>query len=274
MGVMTRALAPGEFYGSTTSVRIADAILSEVTHYERRTLPAHTHDWPYFSVLLEGSYVETTGRTTIDYRPLTAVFHGAHLTHSDEIGAEGSRFFLIELGPTWVDLAQGLGGIPEHMFELHGEHASWLGLRLYHEFREPEDRRSETAIEELLLELCAYLPSAPAPEKNEPPWMARVIEIVAADFRTHYDLRSLAEKVHVHPSHLARTFHRFHRRTIGDMVNRLRVQEACRRLAESDATLTEIASESGFSDQSHMTRAVRRLTGSTPGAYRKAMTKV
>ena len=268
---MTRALAPGEFYGETASVRVADAILSEVVHYERRTLPAHTHDWPYFSVLLEGSYVETTGRTTIDYRPLTAVFHGARLTHSDEIGAEGSRFFLIELGPSWVDLAQGLGGIPEHMFELHGEHASWLGLRLYHEFREPEDRRNETAIEELLLELCAYLPSAPPPEQNEPPWMEDVLALVTQNFRKHYDLRSLAADVHVHPSHLARTFHRFRRRTIGDAVNRLRVQEACRRLTESDATLTEIATESGFSDQSHMTRAVRRLTGSTPGAYRKAM---
>lgn len=54
------------------------------------------------------------------------------------------------------------------------------------------------------------------------------------------------------------------------------VDEARRRLAlrllrqESDVTLTEVTFMTGFSDQSAFTRAFRRWTGQTPGAFRAA----
>jgi AraC-like DNA-binding protein len=39
----------------------------------------------------------------------------------------------------------------------------------------------------------------------------------------------------------------------------------------SPRTLTDIAFSAGFADQSHMTREFRRLTGLSPGAYRRAI---
>jgi AraC family transcriptional regulator len=75
----------------------------------------------------------------------------------------------------------------------------------------------------------------------------------------------------VNPAHLCRTFRRYRRRTIGDYVIGLRVQFVCRKLLETRDSLTEIAVEAGFADQSHMTRIFKRVTGVPPGAYRSVI---
>ena len=51
--------------------------------------------------------------------------------------------------------------------------------------------------------------------------------------------------------------------------NRLKLQLASRRLVATRESLAGIAAACGFADQSHFTRAFRRLTGMTPGGYRE-----
>jgi AraC-like DNA-binding protein len=48
-----------------------------------------------------------------------------------------------------------------------------------------------------------------------------------------------------------------------------RARKAWRMIMASDATLASIAAAAGFSDQPHMSRAVKALTGATPGAWRR-----
>jgi AraC family transcriptional regulator len=220
-------------------------------------------------MLLQGFYSETIGDETISYDPFTAVFHGSGLVHCDEIGDGGARFFVVELNDAWQETIERHGGAPQHAFELHGDGASWVALRLYHDF--VMDTASEESAEESLLELCAYLPEAPPPDTSRPAWLDAVVRFLLKTFREAYSLRRLASDVGVDPSHLARTFYRFHRRTISDFVMRLRVQEACRQIGEFDRALSEIARTSGFSDQSHMTRAIRRLVGNTPAELRRVL---
>ena len=47
-------------------------------------------------------------------------------------------------------------------------------------------------------------------------------------------------------------------------------RRAWRDVVAGTAGLAEIACTTGFADQAHMTRAIARLTGTTPGAWRKA----
>lgn len=53
-----------------------------------------------------------------------------------------------------------------------------------------------------------------------------------------------------------------------EYVRNLRVRMSCSELVFTRKRLAEIASESGFSDQSHFTKEFRRLMGQTPRAYR------
>ena len=62
------------------------------------------------------------------------------------------------------------------------------------------------------------------------------------------------------------------RRTLGmspkQMIIRARIDEAIRRLEDTDLSLATVAGECGFYDQSSFNRLFRRTAGITPGAYR------
>jgi AraC-like DNA-binding protein len=49
-----------------------------------------------------------------------------------------------------------------------------------------------------------------------------------------------------------------------------RAREAWLRVTKGSGCLCQIAVESGFADQAHMTRWIHRITGAPPGAWRKA----
>ncbi len=266
---MATRLRPGTFIGESSSKSLAHAILSDVVHWEGRSLPEHSHEWPYISLLLGGMYHETVSGKQIVFAPFTAVFHDRDLVHSDTIGEGGARFFLLEFGPEWRPTIESFGNVPGHVHELNGEGASWPMLRLYHAFISGE--LSDELVEEALFEICGYLPNADGVAQTEPEWLTAVEVWLCRNFREAYSLQRLARDVHVHPSHLARIFMRFRGRTIGESVSRLRVQEACRQLADPGHSLEEIAISAGFSDQSHMTRVIRQLSGNTPAALRKSL---
>ncbi|OQC30298.1 MAG: Transcriptional activator NphR [Verrucomicrobia bacterium ADurb.Bin070] len=50
---------------------------------------------------------------------------------------------------------------------------------------------------------------------------------------------------------------------------RVRINAACRLLTETDHSVTGIAGEVGFYDQSHFSRTFTRLMGLSPLKYRK-----
>ena len=83
------------------------------------------------------------------------------------------------------------------------------------------------------------------------------------------DIASIAGAVDVHPVHLARVFRRHHDCSPGEFLRRVRIQRACRLLAESPESLSAIAYETGYADQSHFTRHFKRAVGVPPGAYRR-----
>jgi AraC-like DNA-binding protein len=57
--------------------------------------------------------------------------------------------------------------------------------------------------------------------------------------------------------------------TIGAYLRELRIEAARRQLSSSEQSLSEIAANAGFSDQSHFSRLFRAATGHTPAAYRR-----
>jgi AraC family transcriptional regulator len=71
--------------------------------------------------------------------------------------------------------------------------------------------------------------------------------------------------------HLARVFSLKYGTPVGTYVRGLRLNWAAARLADSEDTIAQIASEAGFFDQSHFTRTFRRHFGLTPQAYRRAV---
>lgn len=266
---MYRKFPPGYFTGETTQWETANVLLSEVRHSVAKAVPLHEHEAPYFSLLLEGSYRERGEDFDIRYEPYTLVFHSAGTVHQDEMLGP-CRFFAVNLLPEWERVIGELGGSPAHVFELHGGDPIWLVLRIYREFL-AHDAANSASVEALVYELCTYVASQSFNEPNEPRWLAQVDSVVNEQFRAPLNISKLAAEAGVHPAHLCRTFRRFRDHTISDALLRARVQYVARRLSESDEPLSAIAMESGFSDQSHMTRVFKRFAGYPPGEHRREM---
>ncbi|MCC5808139.1 MAG: helix-turn-helix domain-containing protein [Opitutales bacterium] len=81
-------------------------------------------------------------------------------------------------------------------------------------------------------------------------------------------LPSVAAAVGLTPQHLSTLFHRSTGLRFTEQITRVRVDEACRRLAGSDAPVTEIAFAAGFQSLSRFNRAFRAVTGMNPRDYR------
>ena len=96
-------------------------------------------------------------------------------------------------------------------------------------------------------------------------------EYVQAHLDGAITVKDLAEAVDMSPSHLSRLFREVTPLTPYQYVLLERINKAQTLLSETDASIVEIALQTGFSNQSHLTRRFRIVTGTTPAAYRRAM---
>ena len=261
-----RSFPAGYYTGETSSWETANVLLTEVRHTAGKSVAEHQHEAPYFSLLLEGAYEERGDGFDLRYEPYTLVFHSARTTHEDRMLGP-CKFFAVDLLPYWETVIAEIGGTRAHVFELDGGDPVWLVLRLYREFLARADS-GHAAVEALVFELCTHVAQRQSHDMDEPAWLAAADAAIRDGFREPLDLAALAANAGVHPTHLCRSFRRFRGHTISDAMIRARVQYVARRLADSGESLADIASDAGFTDQSHMTRIFKRIAGYPPGEHR------
>lgn len=79
----------------------------------------------------------------------------------------------------------------------------------------------------------------------------------------------LAALIGLSPSYFGRVFKASTGTTPHRWLVNARVRRAQQILLETEASLVDVALASGFSDQSHLSRAFCGVTGQTPGAWRR-----
>jgi AraC-like DNA-binding protein len=95
------------------------------------------------------------------------------------------------------------------------------------------------------------------------------LEYVVENYRRPLNVGDLARRAGLSASQLQREFRRLFRMTVGDYVLRLRLLMARRRLRTTTDAVGRIATDCGFYDQAHFTRAFKKHTGQTPLEYRR-----
>src|SRR5262245_61190182 len=82
-------------------------------------------------------------------------------------------------------------------------------------------------------------------------------------------LAAVARQVGYSPYHFARLFRRATGESLHQRVLRARIARARQLLAETELPLAQVAAESGFAHQSHLSHVFRQELGRTPRAYRR-----
>ena len=98
--------------------------------------------------------------------------------------------------------------------------------------------------------------------------LERVRDYIRQNFASEIGLERIASIAGLSPWHLARSFTRAFGVPPHAYQVQVRVAEA-RRLLTAGESVADTAAATGFTDQSHLTRHFKRLTGVTPGRYRK-----
>lgn len=97
----------------------------------------------------------------------------------------------------------------------------------------------------------------------------RVTDFVLAHLNQDLSLETLAAQTGFSSYHFARLFRQTMGKSPHQFVLQLRLEKAQRLLKETDIPLAHVALESGFANQSHLTRHFKRCLGLTPRAYRQ-----
>jgi AraC family transcriptional regulator len=99
----------------------------------------------------------------------------------------------------------------------------------------------------------------------------RAVELMHIKLAEDLSLDEIAAAAYLSPFHFARLFKKITGSAPHAYLAALRANRAQVLLAETDLSVTEIASQVGYSSSSHFTKAFRTATGLTPRAFRAAL---
>lgn len=98
---------------------------------------------------------------------------------------------------------------------------------------------------------------------------AKIIEHMHRHPDTTLSSATMARMCGLSQSQFDRSFRRVFGTSARQYLLRVRVEAACRRLAETEETVAALAAELGFFDHAHFTRCFRSIMGLTPAQYRR-----
>jgi AraC family transcriptional regulator len=124
-----------------------------------------------------------------------------------------------------------------------------------------------------LLSVETLMPDVVAPKipRSLARWqLARALELFATNFDRPIRLDDVANAVRMSTSHFSRAFSGSVGEPPARYLRRYRVKRAQEMMLSTSKSLSEIALNCGFADQSHLTRTFSRMVGVSPAAWRRA----
>ena len=212
----------------------------------------HAHDEVQVSVIVRGALREDAAGRVNRVSAGDVIVKPAGTMHADEY--DGTRIVCIDFAPAALELP--VGGYASHRVD----DAAAAGFRVARQFLSGGDVREE------LDELLAALPQKKVRDRTA---ATRAAAMLDERFAAPLGIGAVAAELRLHPVYLTRIFSEQWGCTPREYLQRLRARAAVHRITSTTRELAEIAIETGFSDQSHMTRAIAKTTGLTPAALRR-----
>jgi AraC family transcriptional regulator len=260
-----RGFYPGEreTHRDLGGLRLVESHYSTVSAMEE-----HAHPEPFLHLILAGALSETNEKKPRRAEVAQVVYHPPYSPHGT-VWQPGGKGFAIQVMKGRAQELADLALLPSQ--PIHHDAGLISGLILgVRRATYQADSAATLTVEELLLEILAELRRTPESYERAtrpPSWLWQAREILHEMCAEPPSLTQLAATVGVHPVYLARTFQRYFHETVGDCIRRRRLELACRQIAASHQTLTQIALEAGFADQGHFTRTFKKQLGFTPSEY-------
>lgn len=266
-----KVLTTGQFHGQTNKIHTLDGITLTDTEYTQAKVDWHYHETAYFTFILQGQVLEGNKKEIYTCTPSSLLFHHWQEPHYN-IKPEGyTRGFHIEIEKQWFEKYDLRDHHLEGSFNISSPEIKLLLYKIFGESKQL-DVASILSIECLLLQGLSELNHQ---QKNitskKPLWVEKLRAILQEESNRNLSLHSLVQTLDIHPVHLSRCFPKYFNCTLGEYIRKVRIEKAISLLPIKKYSLTEIAFECGFADQSHFTRNFKELVGFNPLAYRRIL---
>lgn len=262
-------LRNGEFFGQTNQSFNFGKLTITDTEYTHPFVDWHYHENAYFTFLLEGNMREINKKESFDCPAGSLLYHHWEDAHYNIRPAVFTRGFHVEIPSVWFEEFQISKDKIEGSFNLKSPVLKLLMYQLYRETKN-QDNASELIITQLLLNIFGQLSGHETQTEKKPGWVKQIDEILREQGTEKLSLTALSATLQIHPMHLSRDFKKYFHCNLGEYIRKLKVEKSLEILNDYKS-LTEVALECGFSDQSHFIRCFKENIGITPLKYRNLM---
>ncbi len=261
----------GSLHGSSiVQRRVGGFLVTEGTYAPSQAIGRHEHELASVCVVLAGGYEEGFGQRRRRADPGVVIVHPEGETHEEAHDPIRAKLLTIEVDASLLrDLRPAIRAFDDAWHRTDYTTAAWA-YRICFEIARA-DNASALMAESSILDMLGDLDRIRLPEAGKSAWLSRVRDYLEAEFQYAPAMSELSDLAGVHPVYLARAFRRRFGCSIGEYVRRLQVGRAALLLEDEACSLSMVAAEAGFADQSHMTRRMGEQTGLTPGAWRRRM---
>ena len=263
-----RPLAPAR----AAAVEVSGLLVTQAWFAPDLRLPRHRHARASLAVILGGGFSANLAGRDLECGAGALVVTPAEEAHDNRFSSRGARVLVIEPAPR-AGPGDRFGALLDRPCLSRDPALLAMAHRLSQELHAP-DAHAGMVIEGLSLELLG----GAARERDRelqgprpPPWLARVADLIRGRFAEPLRLSDLGREAGVSELRVTRAHRAFFGCSPATALRRARLEAAARLLRETTGEIAAIALATGFADQSHLTRQLRKSLGITPAALRRTV---
>ena len=272
-----KILTKGQYYGIKDLEQSFDGI--HLSQYDYTTggkdsrTDWHYHENPYFMYVLQGHMMDCNRKVKSLCPAGSLMFNNWQEAHYGSRHSPTAAGFHLEFEKSWfmekdIDIRMLEGSqLIEHP-QVH-----LLFAKLYQEFM-LNDAFSKVTVELLTLQISEALSPLKDGGINQkvPPWVEHLKELLHFE-TSDLNLNDLSKQLGVHPVHISRAAPKYLSLSLGEYIRLQKLKKAIPLLFNPSHSLTAIAYDAGFADQSHFNKVFKAYFNMSPSHYRKHLSK-
>jgi AraC family transcriptional regulator len=256
---------PNKYFGVTTeSLKTESFNISLTNHSGNSNIPLHSHDKPYLCLLATGAYKEESNTVDIITQG-EAIYRTANYEHSNSFSGKGGLCLNIELNDYEHFTTLNNFRLPNEVSKQRGT------VELYKLLYGLKQGLANDIINihcyESMISVISTLN-----ERGDINWIKKVKELINDNPLDPLSLDKLSLEFSLHPNYIVRKFKEITGFKLFEYLTKIRLEHSINYLLSNNESITSIALESGFYDQSHYCRNFKKHIDTTPNNFRKVIT--
>ncbi len=239
-------------------------ITSHTTYVDNYNAGFHYHENPHLTFILQGGNLEYKSHHSALKDTGSVLFYHSGELHKTLPTVASTKNLNIEIELNFLNQYSLDESDLKNAVEKNQQSRSFM-LKVYSELL-LNDSVTKTALYSLML---SFVKGLDVPYYHNIEWCDRLKEILNDEWNVNHSLEELSLRLGVHPVTISKYFKKYFGTTFGEYVRSLRINKSIFLVKNSNHSITEIAFQCGFADQSHFIRTFKAQTGLTPKYFQK-----